>query len=179
MAQRHGLWTMDIRHVGYVIHRRYCAMKKIKSLSTLFLIIALSVSMCACGGQNNEIKTLTRNFENSCNKLDMNAMLDCIDPEVSGSVKKLTGLIGMFSDKDTDELLDSFAKVLFSEMPENSKDFFSSIKIKLDTVEIEDDNASASAEITYEISGEDNKSNANFEYIRIDEKWYISNLDIE
>ena len=100
-------------------------MKKIKSLSTLFLIIALSVSMCACGGQNNEIKTLTRNFENSCNKLDMNAMLDCIDPEVSGSVKKLTGLIGMFSDKDTDELLDSFAKVLFSEMPENSKDFFS------------------------------------------------------
>ena len=154
-------------------------MKKIKSLSALFLIIALSVSLCACGNQNNEIKTLTKNFENSCNKLDMNAMLDCIDPEVSGSVKKLTGLIGMFSDKDTDELLDSFAKVLFSELPENSQEFFSSIKIKLDNIEIEEDSASASAEITYEISGEDNKSNANFEYTRVDEKWYISNLDIE
>lgn len=154
-------------------------MKIFKSLAALFLIIALSISMCACGNQNNEIKTLTKNFENSCNKLDMNAMLDCIDPDVSGSVKKLTGLIGMFSDKDTDELLDSFAKVLFSELPENSKEFFSSIKIKLDNIEIEEDSASASAEITYEISGEDNKSNANFEYIRIDEKWYISNLDIE
>ena len=154
-------------------------MKSFKSLATLFLIIALSISMCACGNQNNEIKTLTKNFENSCNKLDMNAMLDCIDPDVSGSVKKLTGLIGMFSDKDTDELLDSFAKVLFSELPENSKEFFSSIKIKLANIEIEEDSASASAEITYDISGEDNKSNANFEYTRVDEKWYISNLDIE
>lgn len=154
-------------------------MRIFKSCAALILIISLSVSICACGNQNNEIKTLTRDFENSCNKLDMNAMLDCIDPDVSGSVKKLTSLIGMFSDKDTDELLDSFAKVLFSELPENSKEFFSSIKIKLDNIEIEEDSASASAEITYEVSGEDNKSNANFEYIRIDEKWYISNLDIE
>lgn len=154
-------------------------MRKFKNFAALILIIVLSVSVCACGNQNNEIKTLTKNFENSCNKLDMNAMLDCIDPDISESVKKLTGLIGMFSDKDTDELLDSFAKVLFSELPENSKEFFSSIKIKLDNIEIEEDSASASAEITYEISGEDNKSNANFEYTRIDEKWYISNLDIE
>ena len=154
-------------------------MKIFKMCAALILIIVLIVSMCACGNQNNEIKTLTQIFENSCNKLDMNAMLDCIDPDISGSVKKLTGLIGMFSDKDTDELLDSFAKVLFSELPENSKEFFSSIKIKLDNIEIEEDSASASAEITYEISGEDNKTNANFEYVCIDEKWYISNLDIE
>ena len=154
-------------------------MKKIKSFAALILIIVLGVGMCACSNQNNEIKTLTKNFENSCNKLDMNAMLDCIDPDIGGSVKKLTGLIGMFSDKDTDELLDSFAKVLFTELPENSKEFFSSIKIKLDNIETDEDSASGTAEITYEISGEDNKSNANFEYTRIDEKWYISNLDIE
>ena len=153
--------------------------KILKNSIALILVIVLSMSLCACGSQNNEIKTLTKNFENSCNKLDVNAMLDCIDPDVSGSVKKLTGLIGMFSDKDTDELLDSFAKVLFSELPENSQEFFSSIKIKLDNIEIEEDSASATAEITYEISGEDNKSNANFEYTRVDEKWYISNLDIE
>ena len=89
-------------------------MKKFKNFVALILIIVLSVSVCACGNQNNEIKTLTNNFENACNKLDMNAMLDCIDPDISESVKKLTGLIGMFSDKDTDDLLDSFAKgILF------------------------------------------------------------------
>ena len=153
--------------------------KSLKNIIVFLLLFVIVLSMSACDNQNNEIKSLTKNFENSCNKVDMNAMLDCIDPDISESVKKLTGLIGMFSDKDTDELLDNFAKVLFSELPENSKEFFSSIKIKLDNIEIEEDTASASAEITYEISGEDNKSNANFEYIRIDEKWYISNLDIE
>lgn len=151
-------------------------MKIFKMCAALILIIVLTVSMCACGNQNNEIKTLTKNFENSCNKLDMNAMLDCIDPDISESVKKLTGLIGMFSDKDTDELLDSFAKVLFSELPENSKEFFSSIKIKLDNIETAEDSASATAEITYEISGEENKSNATFEYVSIEGKWYIADL---
>lgn len=179
MAQKHGLRTTDIRHAGYVNHRRYGVMKIFKSLAALILIMAMSVGICACGSQNNEIKVLTKNFENSCNKLDMNAMLDCIDPDISGSIKKLTGLIGMFTDKDTDELLDGFAKVLFSELPENSKEFFSSIKIKLNTIEIEENSAIASAEITYEISGETNRSNADFEYICIDKKWYISNLDIE
>ena len=154
-------------------------LKNLKKVIIFALVFMLVLSVSACGSQKSEIKTLTKNFENSCNKLDVNEMLDCIEPEISGSVKKLTSLIGMFSDKDTDELLESFAKVLFSELPENSKEFFSSIKIKIDDIEIDEDNASASAEIRYEISGEDNISNANFEYIRIDEKWYISNLDIE
>lgn len=153
--------------------------KSLKNIIVFLLLFVIVLSMSACDNQNNEIKTLTKNFENSCNKVDMNAMLDCIDPDISESVKKLTGLIGMFSDKDTDELLDNFAKVLFSELPENSKEFFSSIKIKLNSVEIEDDKASASAEITYEISGEENKSNANFKYICIDKKWYISDLNFE
>lgn len=39
--------------------------------------------------------------------------------------------------------------------------------------------ASAYAEITYKFSGEENKSNANFQYICIDKKWYISDLDFE
>ena len=153
--------------------------KSLKNIIVFLLLFVIVLSMSACDNQNNEIKTLTKNFENSCNKVDMNAMLDCIDPDISESVKKLTGLIGMFSDKDTDELLDNFAKVLFSELPENSKEFFSSIKIKLNTIEIEDDKASASAEITYEISGEENKSNANFKYICIDKTWYISDLNFE
>lgn len=153
--------------------------KSLKNIIVFLLLFVIVLSMSACDNQNNEIKTLTKNFENSCNKVDMNAMLDCIDPDISESVKKLTGLIGMFSDKDTDELLDNFAKVLFSELPENSKEFFSSIKIKLNSIEIKDDKASASAEITYEISGEENKSNANFKYICIDKKWYISDLNFE
>lgn len=46
-------------------------------------------------------------------------------------------------------------------------------------VHYEKNKASAYAEITYKFSGEENKSNANFQYICIDKKWYISDLDFE
>lgn len=157
-------------------------MNTLKRCATIILIIVLSVSLCACAGQgkDNEIETLTKNFEKACNKLDLNGMLDCVDPEISKSVKAITELVGLFSDKDTDELLDGLAKVLFRELPENSKELFSSIKIKLDdNIEISEDIANASAEIVYEISGEEHTSNVSLEYVKLDEKWYISDVSAQ
>ena len=84
----------------------------------------------------------------------------------------------MFSDKDTDELLDKFSKVVFNGLPENSQEFFSSIKIRLDNIEKSDDSAFADAEITYEVSGEKKKADADFEYVCIDGKWYIEDFNI-
>jgi len=153
--------------------------KNLRKVIIFGLLLILLFSLSGCGSETNEIRALTKDFENACNKLDMNEMLECIDPDISGSIKKLTGFIGMFSDKDTDELLDSFAKVLFSNLPENSREFFSSIKIKLDSITKEENKAHAAAEIEYEISGEDKKVNASFDYTYEDGKWYISKLDLE
>ncbi len=154
-------------------------MNVLKKMMAFVLIMALGLSLCACANQQSEIKTLTKNFENACNKLELNAMLDCIEPDISRGVKAVTGIIGMFSDNDTDELLEKFGNLLFKELPGNSKEFFTSIKINLDDVELKEDSASALAQITYEISGEEYKTNAKFDYTCIDKVWYISNLDIE
>lgn len=154
-------------------------MKNAKFAVIYAFIFTFLLSVSACSNQNNDIKTLTSRFENSCNELNLNAMLECIDPDVSDSVKTLTGIIGMFSDDDTSELLDKFAKVVFSELPENSKEFFSSIKIDLNNIKIDENKAFALADITYNISEETKKVNATFDYICIDEIWYISNLDVE
>ena len=150
-----------------------------KKIVLFALLAVLVLSMSACGGEQSEIKALTTRFEKSCNKLELNEMLDCIEPDVAQGVKAITGVIGMFTDADTDELLDKFGAMLFSEMPENSKEFFSSIKITVNDVEVDKDNATASAEIAYEISGEESVANAYFEYVRIEEEWYITNLDLE
>ena len=153
-------------------------MKTIKNALALILIIVLSVSFCACGN-SGDIKTVTNNFEKTCNELDVNGMLDCIDPTIASGVKALTGLVGLFTNKDTDELLDSFAKVLFNELPENSQEFFSSINIKIGDIEIDEneENATAQAEISYEISGETYQKEVTLEYICVDGEWYISSLD--
>ena len=154
-------------------------MKTIKK-SLLFLLVALLVlGICGCNKAESEIESLTKRFENACNKLDFDGMLGCVDPSVSDAVKAVVGFVGMFSDDDTDVLLDKFSKTVFNNIPDNSQDFFASIKIKLDYVEVDKESAFASGEITYEVSGEVQTKTANFEYISVDEEWYISNLDIE
>jgi|GEM_PF-4277069 len=49
----------------------------------------------------------------------------------------------------------------------------------LDNIEIEEGTASTSDEITYDVSGKENKTNENFQYIYIDKKWHIEDLNIE
>lgn len=144
-----------------------------------FLVMVMCIGVSACSSKNNEVETLTNNFENSCNKLDVNAMLDCIDPGVSDKIKKITGFVGLFSDKDTDELIESFASMIFSGLPENSKEFLSSIKLITKDIAIEEETATATATIEYSISGEKYSKEATLEYMNIDGKWYIADLDIE
>lgn len=154
-------------------------MRILKNCLVLLLVVAICVGFCACGMKTDEIKSLTKSFENSCNKIDLNGMLDCINPDIASGIKAVTGFVGMFSDDDSDVILDKFAKMLFTGLPENSREFFSSIKISLDNVEIKEEQASALAKITYDISGEKYETQAVFEYAHIDGKWYISDFCIE
>ena len=154
-------------------------MKKFKNYIAVVLLFAVVLSMSACGSKKNEIKNLMTEFERSCNKLDLNAMLDCINPEIADKVRLTTGIIGMFADKDTDEVLDGLAAILLDEAPSDAKDFFSSIKITTDDVKFDGDTATAAAAVEYTVAGEKYDENAVFEYIYTDEKWYIANLSIE
>ncbi len=152
---------------------------KLKKFTLFILMLSIALSITACGSKTNEIRNLMSEFENSCNKLDLNSMLNCINPKVADGVKLATGVLGIFSDKNTDELLDDLASVLLDEAPSNAKEFFSSIEMATDDIKIDGDTATAMAEIEYKISGEAYEENAVFEYIYTDEKWYISNLDIK
>lgn len=150
----------------------------LKNICISVMTLVLVLSMGACSAGTSEIETLTKNFETACNSLDLNGILDCVTPEISTSVKAVTGFIGMFSDKDSDEILEKVGSVIFKGLPENSREFFSSIKVDIDTVEQGEDKASAAARITYEISGEKHEKDLSLDYSCVDGKWYISNLDV-
>ena len=147
---------------------------------TLLFVFAVSMSACV-GTKNNEITVLINKFENSCNKLDLNSMLDCLEPKMSETIKVATGFVGMFAGKDTDELLNSFAKLIMQDGPVDARSFFSSIKINVENVLIDESVATATSTVKYTISGEDYQKNAVFEceYSESDKKWYIADIDIE
>jgi uncharacterized membrane protein YciS (DUF1049 family) len=45
-------------------------------------------------------------------------------------------------------------------------------------VEIDEDTATATVKITYSVSGEKNEDETTFDYMLVDGKWYISNLNL-
>lgn len=56
----------------------------------LSVLLIVSLSGCKGGGivgKSAECKSLINKFEKSCNEVDIQAILDCIDPKISDPIK--------------------------------------------------------------------------------------------
>lgn len=153
-------------------------MRKIFTLViAIVLSIAMIFSLVGCSGSNKEIKKLMTDFEQACNALDFDAVLDCINPKISDNIKLAVGLVDMFSDTESDELFDKLAEHLSSD-DVGGKDFFSSIKIEVKDIIIEDETATVSAILTYDLKGDETVREATFNCIYYAEKWFITSFFI-
>ena len=103
-------------------------------------------------------------------------MMEYVSPSISKAVEIATGVIGFVTNMDSEEVLDKFAALLTKESGLSGKDFFSSIKIDVKDVAINEDTASAMANISYTIGGEEHTKDATFTCSSIEGKWYISGL---
>ena len=149
-------------------------------VSIISMIIALSmlVSLVGCGNSSKkEIENLMTEFEHACNTLDFNSVLNCINPKVSDTVKIGMGIVGLFTDMENDVLFEKLAAALTTEQL-GGADFFSSIKIDVKDIVVEDKTATVSTWIKYNISDSQFEREATFNCIYYTEKWYISNFSI-
>ena len=146
------------------------------SVMTIVLSIAMIFSLTGCSGSNKEIENLMTEFEYACNTLDFDAVLNCINPKVSDKIKIAAGFVGMFT--DTDEMFESLADYLSSD-DIGGTDFFSSIKIDVKDISVEDESATVAATLTYELNGEEVVRESTFNCIYYTEKWYISSFTID
>lgn len=143
------------------------------------LITTMVLSLCGCSNDKGEIENLMTEFEYSCNELDIDAMLNCIDPVISDKVKLATGIASMFTDKDPDEFTEELVGVLTGDNSLNADDFFSSIKIETSEIKTKKETGTADAIVEYSVSGEKFKKEATFNYIYNMEKWYISSIKLK
>lgn len=143
----------------------------------VFILIAMS--LCSCSSKKGEIENLMTEFEYSCNELDIDAMLGCIDPSISDKIKLATGIASMFTDKDSDEMIESLVGMLTGDSTLNAKDFFSSIKITTEDIKTKKETGTANAIVEYNIAGSNYKKEAVFEYVYKTEKWYISKFSLK
>ncbi len=153
--------------------------KLIFSVMAVVLSVALMFSLTGCkAGDNKDIKKVISEFESSCNTLDFDAVLDCINPKISDKVNLALGLVGMFSDTDKDELFEKLADFL-SDDDIKGAEFFSSVKIEVKDIIIEDKEATVSTIITYNINGDETTRESTFYCSYYIEDWYITAFTID
>ena len=153
-------------------------MKLMKRVAALVLAMSLCLTLCACGDKS-EIKDTIEDFEEACQTLDLNDILDCLDPTVAEVVGGGAGLIGKLTGQSSEELLDSIIPTLFGE--NYTSEFLQSLEIKVQDVAVNENNATAMCTITYLHDGVEQSRDATFELVKEgvddDADWYITGID--
>ena len=108
-------------------------MKKIRNSIVIFAVVALAIfGLTGCTSKSDQIKDTLSEFEYACRNLDVNAMLKCIDPDVSDPIRFGLAVFSTFTDADYEDLVDGlFENVSSAEFGANftAEEFLSTISI--------------------------------------------------
>ena len=154
--------------------------KTVKTIIALILISVMSFSFVGCNNDKKDIENLILEFEYACNTLDFDAVLNCIDPKISDNIKLAGGLLGMFTETNTDQMFDELSQYLLDNTDlDGGSSFFSTIKIEVEDIEIEGVEALVTTRLKFNVTGEEMERVALISCIYYTEKWYLSNFSIQ
>ena len=154
-------------------------MKKIfRSAVAICLIVVTLLSFAGCGAKS-DVKKLIIRFEEHCNVLDINSMLECLSPSISKTVNLATDILGLLTNTDTEALLDKLADILTSEKGWSGKEFFSSIQIQIEDVAVHETDATVLSTVNYTAFKKEHSKSATFKCVLKDGKWYISSISFK
>lgn len=152
---------------------------KMKKTAIGILIVTMILSFCGCSSDKGEIESLMMKFEHSCNELNIDSMLDCIDPDISEKIKLATEFNGLFTDEESDVLTEELFAVMTGGSLMSANELLPSIKIELSDIMTNMRSGVANAAIEYKIAGESFETEAVFRYTYKNEKWYISSFNLK
>ena len=150
-------------------------MKKGMERIIVCMVIA-TMFLTGCGGSGKkECENVLEEFQYACNNVDVNSMLECIDPNVADPIKILIASTG----EDPDECLEYLSEAILYDLSadgENVDEMLASIVIEPEEIEVEDNYAVAYCRVSCVINGVDVVRFADIEMKTHDESWYITNL---
>lgn len=157
-------------------------MKKVLSyLVIIMLIVTMTFGITGCASKASQIKDTLSEFEYSCRNLDVNAMLKCIDPDISDPIRLGLALVSTFTDTDYEDLVeDLFDNIRTSEFGTkfDAEDFLSTISVSDSKLKTKKHRATVTCKISFELAGEQFERDATIEMIEKDDKWYIYSFDM-
>lgn len=146
-----------------------------KKYIVCLLIIGMLFSLSACSSGEEEIQATLTDFVRACQDLDVKAMLKCIDPAIARPVSNGLSLVGLFTDIDSENLIEDVFDLLFDKDVDPSE-FLSGIQFSNLKIEQDGDEAIVKCILTAEISGEQLEYKTEIDMIQEEDHWYISNV---
>lgn len=156
--------------------------KLLRSAALLLTFVMLSVMLTGCG-EKGKVKGLIADFESACQSADLDAVLDCIDPQVTSPLKSVMGLLGIDTSK-VSELVrlvigtDLFNDYDLSALPntDNLKTQLSTLTIKPTSYTFNSAKDECRVKVTYSGSlfGEDFSEEGELSCVLRGETWYLA-----
>lgn len=152
-------------------------MKFLKKAIICLMISVLILSLTSCKGEKSKIKDTLLEFEYSCQNLDVNGMLNCIDPDVAQPIKAVLLMYGMSTGEDTSEVLDELVKTVFGESFK-ADEFLSHLTVDKVKIKVSGNTAIVNCRLNFEVEGETFTKYARINMVKLDDKWYISGIQL-
>ena len=127
------------------------------------------LSLTACG--KGEVKEVVNRLEAGINKMDVNEILECINPEVANPIKLLVGTFGQ-----GEELLLELVQQVFGATIQFDEVNTEKVKINPKEVSVNGTNATVECELEFEWGESVIKETIVFNMIKVDDVWYIDGV---
>lgn len=160
-------------------------MKKLKLLVLSITFLFLTLTITACGGKDEnvqKIESLISELQYACNNLDVDQLLECIDPNISDPIRLGMSFLGNSSGLSKEEMVEA----LFDEIggnsyqvQENPSDFLSTLKINVMNIEVEGDEAMVQAEVSFTVNGEEFDRETYFYCVKELDNWYVADFQFK
>ena len=154
----------------------------IKISAIVLIICMLLCTMAGCKQDTTVLEQRIQDFAVKCNELDIDGMLRCLDPSVSEPIALTISGIEMVaklsgSPVDKYELFSAVSDVILDSEGINGMDFFKSIEVEVDHIDVEENVAYAYCYISYVISDIKFKKEAVIYMIEQADIWYVQDLE--
>lgn len=146
-----------------------------KRIIAFLMMLLLVFSMTGCGAKSAVKKTIG-NFEKACKKADVDAMLDCMVPEIADPIKGISSLFGSLTGTNGTDALEELISMVF-DSEYFDEETMKTMKIKVGDVAVKGNNATALCSFVIKEDGEKKEQDATFKLEKVEKNWKIKSID--
>ncbi|GEM_PF-7083769 len=149
--------------------------KTMKRVVLVCWCATLLVMLSACSPETGKIKKTLADFQAASEALDIEGMLECVDPDVAQPIRKTVTAYTALTGTDPRELLPTVVQMVFGEESDGEK-LMDHISIKKPKLHISGDTAQVECELHITTEDSSYSRDTVIRMKKIDDKWYIAGL---